>query len=67
MSDVYEAQTCSPTRNAGAASVQSSSIFKSVLIFQLMRRSRFIGTRGLAGASKRVTQRYYHPANSSGP
>lgn len=65
MSDGYEAQTSSPTRNAGAASVKPSNNFNSVHMLQLTRHSRFNGTKGLVGAFKRVTQRYCHRAHSS--
>lgn len=51
-----------PLINAGAASVTPSNNFKSIHMFQLMRHSRFNGTKGRGGASKRVTLRYFHGA-----
>jgi len=57
LSDGYEAQTGPPTRNAGAASVETRNILKSVHMSG-DRDSRFNGTKGLVGAMERDALTY---------
>lgn len=69
LSDGYEAQTSPPTRNARAATVNTSNILRASTCYTELirdtRHSRFNGTKGLVGALEHTVMRYCHSVHSS--